>query len=225
VDGLTDTQLQVFEDINSGAIACDEDGGTDLLSQLVFPCGELVAGATYFVQVDGYNGEEGGVAVSVTTDPCVEENPPLDITMTWNSGCYTRDAVITLCEPGTDNAVSTYEVVVTNTGSFTLPIEMGTYDLLIKVEGHLQKGIANVEISEEGGQVDMGSFINGDINGDNYINILDASVLNSSYGLTTGMSNFNDTSDLNCDGMVNILDASILNANYGTGGDVAPLVE
>jgi hypothetical protein len=182
------------------------------------------AGVTYTILLSGYgSGDEGNFELAVS---CEEVNTqPLNITMNWNGGCYTRDAVITLCEPGTDNALSTYEVVVTNTGSFTLPIEMGTYDLLIKVEGHLQKGIPNVEISEEGGQVDMGSFINGDINGDNYINILDASVLNGSYGLTTGSASFNTTADLNCDGMVNILDASILNANYGTGGDVAPLTE
>jgi hypothetical protein len=53
-------------------------------------------------------------------------------------------------------------------------------------------------------------YINGDINGDGAVNVLDAIALAKAFGSTPQDSNWNPRADLNSDGIVNILDALIL---------------
>ncbi|MDP4826388.1 MAG: T9SS type A sorting domain-containing protein [Flavobacteriales bacterium] len=57
--GWTDTQFVVY-DAAFNEVACDDDNGGGLLSLLNFACGDLAAG-TYYLQVDGYNGQVGQV--------------------------------------------------------------------------------------------------------------------------------------------------------------------
>lgn len=57
--GWTDTQFVVY-DAAFNEVACDDDNGGGLLSLLNLACGSLPAG-TYFLQVDGYNGQVGTV--------------------------------------------------------------------------------------------------------------------------------------------------------------------
>jgi hypothetical protein len=55
----------------------------------------------------------------------------------------------------------------------------------------------------------------GDINGDLYVNIKDAVLLNGVFGSQEGDPNWDPRCDLNNDGYVNIKDAVILNSNFG----------
>lgn len=64
---LTDTQMQVLDACQGEVLACDEDGGNLLFSLITFQCGELTAGSTYYIQVDGYNGTEGTFGIEVRT--------------------------------------------------------------------------------------------------------------------------------------------------------------
>ncbi|MFZ6051996.1 PPC domain-containing protein, partial [Halocola ammonii] len=70
VDGANgDTQLQVFESCDAEAsIACDDDSGESLMSQIVLTCEDYVPGETYYIQVDGWNGEVGPFEISITLD-------------------------------------------------------------------------------------------------------------------------------------------------------------
>jgi hypothetical protein len=65
----------------------------------------------------------------------------------------------------------------------------------------------------------------GDINGDNVVNFLDASLLGAAWGSHPGDPNWNPRADLNNDGTVNFLDAIILSANFGKTAVIDALIE
>jgi hypothetical protein len=74
VDGsdFNDTQIQVLASCDADtALACDEDGGPSLLSTIELACGEYEAGLTYFIQVDGYSGDDGEFGIIITADDSI----------------------------------------------------------------------------------------------------------------------------------------------------------
>jgi cysteine-rich repeat protein len=100
------------------------------------------------------------------------------------------------------------------TGSIVIPsISDGNYDIALKGISHLRVIIPNVSINADA-QVNATDRIifAGDVQGDNFINALDISVVVSH--LYSG----NVVSDLNRDSIVNALDVSILLSNLYKGG-------
>ena len=94
----------------------------------------------------------------------------------------------------------------------------GNYNIRIKVDGFLSERKLNQLLP--GGITDV-SFIatrRGDINGDNFVNIIDISLLNLSWASSEGSPTYNPLADLTCDGQVNIIDVSLLNAAFGQMG-------
>lgn len=59
------------------------------------------------------------------------------------------------------------------------------------------------------------NLLTGDLNDDNVINSADYSIVRSSFGATSGSSNWNGNADFNLDGVVNIFDLGILSKNLG----------
>lgn len=57
--------------------------------------------------------------------------------------------------------------------------------------------------------------IQGDINGDNTVNFLDAILLGTAFGSKPGDPNWNPNANINDDGIINFLDAIILGAHFG----------
>jgi len=55
----------------------------------------------------------------------------------------------------------------------------------------------------------------GDINGDGYVNILDAVILGTKFGLKTGDPGWDPNADLNQDGYINVKDVILLGMNFG----------
>jgi len=107
-----------------------------------------------------------------------------------------------------------------NTGVFTMTgLTPGTYDIGIKNWTCLSE--VNTSITLPAGNttvVDFGTMREGDANGDNNINILDASFLASRFGSSEGDPGWNPNCDFNRDGHINILDASALASNFGQHG-------
>lgn len=58
-------------------------------------------------------------------------------------------------------------------------------------------------------------YLQGDINRDNWTNILDSILLSNAFNSKPGDNNWKPNADLNCDGVVNILDAIILANSFG----------
>ena len=101
-------------------------------------------------------------------------------------------------------------------------VPSGNFDLFIRPNYHLQKGIPGVAITD-GITLDLGVFNHGDINADNQINILDLSILLSAYASVSEEANYLSSADINCDGEINIIDVSHFLTYYGTEGDEPPL--
>jgi hypothetical protein len=131
---------------------------------------------------------------------------------------------VTLFEPGNlSHVLWTGNATTDNTGVFTVSgLTAGTYGIGIKNWTCLSE--LNTSVTLSAGMttvVDFGITREGDANNDDYVNILDASSLASSYGSSEGGPDWNAHCDFNRDGNINILDASALTGNYGQHGDLA----
>lgn len=173
-------------------------------------------------------------------DPCDDGNPntendtvslececvgdmitaPLSGTADWLSECGSNEMTISFYQSGSNSLVDIFATSIASDGSFSIAsVPTGNYDIYVKIDGYLQKGYFNQEISNGGNNLSLGSFTNGDLNGDNGINIVDFSTLSSAFGTSIGNPNFNPLADLNCDNGINIVDFSILSIGFGLSGD------
>lgn len=59
----------------------------------------------------------------------------------------------------------------------------------------------------------------GDAVNDNFVDVLDFSLLGASYDISTGQPGFISEADFNGDGIIDVLDFSLLGANYDTPGE------
>jgi hypothetical protein len=64
-------------------------------------------------------------------------------------------------------------------------------------------------------EVNVGSYVMGDINHDGTVNILDLSIIARSFGSVPSNPRWNPYADLNKDDVINILDITILARNFG----------
>ncbi|MCW5940768.1 MAG: hypothetical protein KIS66_00960 [Fimbriimonadaceae bacterium] len=62
-------------------------------------------------------------------------------------------------------------------------------------------------------------LINGDVNGDNSVNLADFLALRGAFGATTDSPKWNPGADLNRDGTVNVMDFLVLRSGFGQIGD------
>lgn len=100
--------------------------------------------------------------------------------------------------------------------SFTIgtPLAAGNYDVRIKGSHWLAKRVANQAFSSSAATGVNASLVNGDIVGDNIVDIADYTELASNFSnSTTGPA------DLNGDGLVDIADYVILSTNFSLFGD------
>jgi len=65
----------------------------------------------------------------------------------------------------------------------------------------------------------------GDVNGDGYVNIKDATLVGLAFGCELGDPNWNPQTDLNQDGYINIKDVVLLGSNFGLGSPKGCLVQ
>ena len=78
-DAEDDTQMQVLDGCDGAVLGCSEDEGEGLASLLVFECGDLTAGETYFIQLDGYNGVEFEFNLSLSVEDCPSCTPASEL--------------------------------------------------------------------------------------------------------------------------------------------------
>ncbi len=126
--------------------------------------------------------------------------------------------------PGTDTLVQSYTPTTDNSGDFVLAgVFPGTYDIAVKNSHTLQNVVTNVVIvSGTGNQVDLGTLREGDANNDNFVDLVDFSVVSSNFSLCQGAANFDERADFNEDGCIDLIDFSLLTNHFDEAGDTVP---
>ena len=123
--------------------------------------------------------------------------------------------------PGSSTVVETQQVIPDIDGSFMLASDLvGTYDVAVKASHWLRQVVRNVAISHDApsGRLHF-SLINGDVTGDNFINIADEAAVSAAWRSTPGSANWNSNADINGDGAVNLADWIVVSRNWRRTGD------
>ena len=104
-------------------------------------------------------------------------------------------------------------------GAFTLTgIVPGTYDLRVKHSHTLQNRQTVTLAAGANPPVAVGVLREGDANNDNYVTLLDFSILVTTFGKCTGAPGYDARADFNGDTCVTLLDFSLLATNFGQAG-------
>jgi hypothetical protein len=128
---------------------------------------------------------------------------------------------IQIRNPGTTTAVQTQTVYLNPDGTFSLSTTLkATYDVAVKASNWLRKRISNVKLTGVGFVAGLSfSLINGDVNGDNNVDVLDLLAIGAAWRTEPAMSKWNPNADLNGDGSVDLLDWLIVANNWRKTGD------
>jgi probable HAF family extracellular repeat protein len=129
--------------------------------------------------------------------------------------------VVEIRSPGTTTVLQRQTITLSAGGSFSIVSSLvGTYDVAAKASHWLRKTIRNVVFTGNGyvGGLSF-SLINGDVNGDNVINLADLDAIAEAWHSTPGAKNWNANADLNGDGTVNLEDWDIAARNWRLAGD------
>lgn len=116
------------------------------------------------------------------------------------------DAVVSL--QGSDFSANT-----DSTGHFSMAeVDPGAYTIEAAAPGYLKAVCSNKTVSAPATELAAVSLISGDLNGDDLIDITDATTIGVDFG------NNNLRSDLNDDGAINVLDLIMVANNFGLSG-------
>lgn len=120
--------------------------------------------------------------------------------------------------PGSNVPLESYDTTLGAGGAYSVTTSLnGTYDVTIKGSHWLRAKSTNVSVTGSGATVSL-SLINGDVNGDNTVNIADFLQLRAAFGSSTGGPGWNPNADLNGSGSVNVADFVILRGAFGQSG-------
>jgi uncharacterized repeat protein (TIGR01451 family) len=126
---------------------------------------------------------------------------------------------VKLVPEGETDPLYTYTPTTDEYGEFTIEgITPGTYNVLVK-NSHTLQNMQVVTLDPGSITVDFGTLREGDANDDNYVTLVDFSILVTTFGLAEGDPGFDGRADFNEDGFVTLLDFSLLASNFGQGGD------
>jgi len=122
---------------------------------------------------------------------------------------------------GTTTALQTQTVHLLPDGSFSFPSALtGTFDVAAIAPHWLRQVIPAVLLSGNGYVGGLGfSLVNGDVNGDDTINLADLLAIAVAWRSQPGSANWNPNADLNGDGTVNLADWTIAARNWRKAGD------
>ena len=98
-------------------------------------------------------------------------------------------------------------------------IPLGTYEVAIKSEMHLQK-VSTLTLEAGDNSINIGELRVGDANNDNSIGLEDYSFLVTTFNLSSSDDNYNPQADFNGDGAVGLEDFSLLVSNFNVNGEL-----
>lgn len=115
-----------------------------------------------------------------------------------------------------------FELLTDENGQFTLlDIVPGSYEVRVKKNTTLQATDA-VTLTATTNHFDFGLLREGDANNDNYVTLLDFSILASTFAKCEAGAAYDARADFNGDDCVTLPDFSLLSMNFGQGGDHSP---
>ena len=122
--------------------------------------------------------------------------------------------------PGSTTPLESHVVYLDSSGAFSVATQLiGTFDVALKAPHWLRKRLSGVSVSVSGAAGLNVSLINGDVNGDNNINLADAAAISVAWRTKPGDSKYNPNADLNGDGSINVADVAIVAKNWRKTGD------
>jgi probable HAF family extracellular repeat protein len=124
--------------------------------------------------------------------------------------------VIQIRNPGTTTSVQTQTTNLNPDGTFMFASSLkGKYDVAVKASHWLRQVLPSVTLAGKGISGGLSfSLINGDVNGDNSINLADLVAVSAAWRSRPGSPNWNPNADLNGDGTVNLQDWMIVANNW-----------
>jgi hypothetical protein len=124
-------------------------------------------------------------------------------------------------DPGTATVVQNLTGKLNANGTFTFATTLsGTYDVSVKASHWLRKTMPSVTLTGTSFTSGLScAVVNGDVNGDNTINLADLMAIAAAWRSTPGSSNWNANADVNGDGVVNLEDWMIVARNWRLTGD------
>jgi hypothetical protein len=118
--------------------------------------------------------------------------------------------------PGSVTPITSQTVFLNASNQFEIQSLLGgDYDVAMKAPHWLREVL---HLPAGGGPLAF-SLYNGDVNGDNVVNLVDFSLLSSAFRAVPGDPHWNPDADLNGDNVVNLLDFAILSSNFRRQGD------
>lgn len=123
-------------------------------------------------------------------------------------------------DAGTLNIVDIQYPMLEDSGIWFYETSMrGDFDFAIKASHWLRKVVPFRTIDDFGSFSINAILVNGDVDGDNEVTLVDFGLLSSAFGSVEGDPNWLDGADLNVDGEVNLVDHAILSSTFGLAGD------
>lgn len=113
-----------------------------------------------------------------------------------------------------------WTVALDTNGAFSLPLTLppGSYEFKASGPTWLSQTIGPFDVTDFGLSELAFDLFNGDVNGDDTVNILDFLILRAGFGSSPGSGNWDVRADLNRSGSVNVQDFLILRKNFGRTG-------
>lgn len=130
----------------------------------------------------------------------------------------TQSVTIEVRNPGSTSALETHVVTLDGGSQYSFDTALsGTFDVAAKGSHWLRQTHGNLSITTN---ITLNfSLVNGDVDGDNEVSLLDFGALLGAFGSTPGEEAWNPNADLDGDEEVSLLDFGILLRNFGAMGD------
>ncbi|MCE9558495.1 MAG: hypothetical protein K8R88_06050 [Armatimonadetes bacterium] len=123
----------------------------------------------------------------------------------------------------TGTPLQTHPATLSSTGAFSVtasPILVaGSYDIRVKGEHWLAKRVSGVSVTGSGATGVDATLTNGDVNGDNVIDLTDYTEIVTDFNSLIGDPNYHTWVDLNGDGVIDLTDYTVLVTNFNALGD------
>jgi hypothetical protein len=183
---------------------------------------DLATAFHHILQIPGLQSKSGSYAVGINVEPGTLITASGEAQLTNFLGDTTKVPVtLEVLEQGTDTIVESISTYVDGVDLYsTTLMSRGTYDIGIRASHWLRSRIQGVTIAEGIPlALDQVSLVNGDVNGDNSIDLLDYFRLSDAYNTEKLGPGFDPNADLNGDDSVDLLDYFVLSDNYNLVGE------